>query len=122
MKLKERGVRNSTRRTFCKDVALGIVAAIPASVALAEHGGEEDSTKRSRLKKSQQISNSSALYSSDGLSDQILSVDAIGCHKIYTGDCLRVLKSDQVPEMDLVIADPPYWKVIGEQWDYLPAE
>lgn len=34
------------------------------------------------------------------------------------GDCLEVLKDVDEGSVDLVIADPPYWKVIGEKWDY----
>jgi len=37
---------------------------------------------------------------------------------IILGDCLEELKSIQTGTVDLVIADPPYWKVIGEKWDY----
>lgn len=34
------------------------------------------------------------------------------------GDCLEELK--KIPDgcVDLVVADPPYWKVVGEKWDY----
>lgn len=34
------------------------------------------------------------------------------------GDCLEELKKIPSSSVDLVIADPPYWKVIGEKWDY----
>lgn len=43
----------------------------------------------------------------------------LGLQRLYAGDCIQVLESNDVPEMDLIIADPPYWKVIGEKWDYL---
>lgn len=38
--------------------------------------------------------------------------------KIIVGDCVRELK--EIPDrcVDLIILDPPYWKVIGEDWDY----
>lgn len=38
--------------------------------------------------------------------------------KIVVGDCVRELK--EIPDrcVDLIILDPPYWKVIGEDWDY----
>lgn len=42
----------------------------------------------------------------------------LGRHTVYTGDCISVMKSGLVPEVDLIIADPPYWKVVGEKWDY----
>lgn len=34
------------------------------------------------------------------------------------GDCLEELKKLPSESVDLVIADPPYWKVVGEKWDY----
>lgn len=34
------------------------------------------------------------------------------------GDCLEELKKIPSMSVDLVIADPPYWKVVGEKWDY----
>ncbi len=37
---------------------------------------------------------------------------------VILGDCLDELKKIQDSTVDLVIADPPYWKVIGEKWDY----
>ena len=38
--------------------------------------------------------------------------------EILTGDAIEVLR--RLPDrcVDLVVLDPPYWKVIGEQWDY----
>jgi len=38
--------------------------------------------------------------------------------KIITGDALDVLRRLPARSVDLVILDPPYWKVIGETWDY----
>lgn len=41
-------------------------------------------------------------------------------NKIYNQDCvegMQLLIPDE--SIDLVIADPPYFKVIGEKWDYL---
>ena len=38
--------------------------------------------------------------------------------KILLGDCLDVLQTIPRETIDLVIADPPYWKVIAEKWDY----
>lgn len=34
------------------------------------------------------------------------------------GDCAEVMKTVESESIDLVIADPPYWKVIGQKWDY----
>jgi site-specific DNA-methyltransferase (adenine-specific) len=39
-------------------------------------------------------------------------------NKVVLGDCIDELKKLETGSVDLVIADPPYWKVIGEQWDY----
>jgi site-specific DNA-methyltransferase (adenine-specific) len=37
---------------------------------------------------------------------------------ILLGDCVEKLKDIESESIDLVIADPPYWKVVGEKWDY----
>jgi site-specific DNA-methyltransferase (adenine-specific) len=37
---------------------------------------------------------------------------------VILGDCIEELKKIETGSVDLVIADPPYWKVIGEKWDY----
>ena len=42
----------------------------------------------------------------------------LGSHAIHLGDCIEVLPKYDVPVADLVIADPPYFKVVGEKWDY----
>ena len=34
-------------------------------------------------------------------------------NKIILGDCIEELKKIETGSVDLVIADPPYWKVIG---------
>lgn len=34
------------------------------------------------------------------------------------GDCISAMKAIEDNSIDLVVADPPYWKVIGEKWDY----
>lgn len=39
-------------------------------------------------------------------------------NKIYLSDCIDGLKSIPNESIDLIIADPPYFKVIGETWDY----
>jgi site-specific DNA-methyltransferase (adenine-specific) len=36
----------------------------------------------------------------------------------YNGDCIEIMQKLDNNSVDLVIADPPYWKVIGEKWDY----
>lgn len=38
--------------------------------------------------------------------------------KVILGDCIEELKKIKSETVDLVIADPPYWKVIGASWDY----
>ncbi len=41
-------------------------------------------------------------------------------NRLYCEDCIEGLKSKlQDESIDLIIADPPYFKVIGEKWDYL---
>lgn len=44
--------------------------------------------------------------------------DALPLDEILLGDCLVHLA--RLPDrcVDLVILDPPYWKVVGELWDY----
>ena len=39
-------------------------------------------------------------------------------NKIIHGDCIELLKKLDDESVDLIIADPPYWKVVGEKWDY----
>ncbi|WP_148807260.1 DNA-methyltransferase [Campylobacter concisus] len=41
-------------------------------------------------------------------------------NKIYNMDCVEGMNS-LVPDesIDLIIADPPYFKVVGEKWDYM---
>ena len=39
-------------------------------------------------------------------------------HVIIQDDCICALKANLVPYADLIIADPPYYKVVGEKWDY----
>lgn len=38
--------------------------------------------------------------------------------KLLHGDCLDELKNISDNSVDLVIADPPYWKVVNQRWDY----
>ena len=42
----------------------------------------------------------------------------LGQQKVFCGDCVEVLRETSIPVADLIIADPPYWKVVGEKWDY----
>lgn len=37
---------------------------------------------------------------------------------IYNIDCIEGMKKLPDECIDLVVADPPYWKVVGEKWDY----
>ncbi|PIV42018.1 MAG: hypothetical protein COX92_00960 [Candidatus Nealsonbacteria bacterium CG_4_10_14_0_2_um_filter_40_15] len=39
-------------------------------------------------------------------------------NKIICGDAVEELKRLPNNSIDLIIADPPYWKVINEKWDY----
>lgn len=39
-------------------------------------------------------------------------------NKLICGDAIEELKKLPSNSIDLVIADPPYWKVINEKWDY----
>ncbi len=39
-------------------------------------------------------------------------------NKVYLGDCIEGLSKLPDRSVDLIVADPPYWKVIGEKWDY----
>lgn len=38
--------------------------------------------------------------------------------QILHGNCLEILPQIPDKSIDLVILDPPYWKVISEKWDY----
>jgi DNA modification methylase len=40
-------------------------------------------------------------------------------NKIVHGDCNNLLKDIPTGTIDLIIADPPYYKVVGQKWDYL---
>jgi DNA modification methylase len=39
-------------------------------------------------------------------------------NEIILGDSLEQMKLIESETIDLIIADPPYWKVISEKWDY----
>lgn len=36
----------------------------------------------------------------------------------YNADCIEKMQSLEDNSVDLVVADPPYWKVVCEKWDY----
>jgi site-specific DNA-methyltransferase (adenine-specific) len=38
--------------------------------------------------------------------------------EIILGNSLEQMKLIETETIDLIIADPPYWKVVGEKWDY----
>jgi len=39
-------------------------------------------------------------------------------NQIITGDAIEELRKLPDESVDLIVADPPYWKVINEKWDY----
>lgn len=39
-------------------------------------------------------------------------------NQIIHGDCVEELKKIPDRSVDLVVLDPPYWKVVSEQWDF----
>lgn len=43
---------------------------------------------------------------------------ALPLNKIICGDVIEELKKIPSESIDLIVADPPYWKVINEKWDY----
>ncbi|WP_200949019.1 site-specific DNA-methyltransferase [Frateuria sp. Soil773] len=52
-------------------------------------------------------------------SEELITIEqAIESDKVIVGDCLHLLKKVPSRTVDLVILDPPYWKVVGESWDY----
>ncbi len=44
---------------------------------------------------------------------ELLKLNSIIC-----GDCIEELKKIPSRSVDLIVLDPPYWKVINEHWDY----
>lgn len=36
----------------------------------------------------------------------------------YNADCIEKMQTFEENSVDLVVADPPYWRVVGEKWDY----
>ena len=43
--------------------------------------------------------------------------EIIGDATLYLGDCLEVMQEFEAGSIDAVVTDPPYYKVLGEQWD-----
>lgn len=39
-------------------------------------------------------------------------------YEIRQGDCISEMKLMEEEGVDLIIADPPYWKVVNEKWDH----
>ena len=42
----------------------------------------------------------------------------LGNHSLVHGDCIEAINDLLMESVDLVVADPPYFKVVGEKWDY----
>lgn len=49
---------------------------------------------------------------------QASDVESVAFNRVAFGDCVQVLRQVPARSVDLVILDPPYWKVVGETWDY----
>ncbi len=45
-------------------------------------------------------------------------VNQLEVNSIICGDCIEELKKMPSRSVDLIVLDPPYWKVINEHWDY----
>lgn len=45
--------------------------------------------------------------------------DKMKVNQIYNKDCIEGMAKLENESVDLIVADPPYFKVIGEKWDYL---
>ena len=74
---------------------------------------------KSRTKRTEQFSCATAAQEANpAIEPQEIKTTRLGKHYLYQGDCRQVLSSATFPTVDLVIADPPYWKVVGEKWDY----
>ena len=56
-----------------------------------------------------------------GESTNVLGIyDMIEINRIYNEDCINGMTAIIPDEsIDLIIADPPYFKVVGEKWDYM---
>ncbi|MEA2065388.1 MAG: transcriptional repressor LexA [Patescibacteria group bacterium] len=49
---------------------------------------------------------------------QVKKYSKLPLNKIICGDVVEELKKIPDHSIDLIVADPPYWKVINEKWDY----
>lgn len=52
------------------------------------------------------------------LSGDKINIKKLPVNEIITGDALEELQKMPDESVDLIIADPPYWKVVNEKWDY----
>lgn len=48
----------------------------------------------------------------------VQKISALPLNQIICGDSIDELKKLPNHSVDLIIADPPYWKVVNEKWDY----
>lgn len=46
------------------------------------------------------------------------NIKKLPVNEIITGDAIEELQKMPDESVDLIIADPPYWKVVNEKWDY----
>ena len=53
-----------------------------------------------------------------GVKQSVPKYQKLPLNKLICGDAIEELKKIPSNSIDLVIADPPYWKVINEKWDY----
>jgi DNA modification methylase len=47
-----------------------------------------------------------------------MKINSVPIFKLICGDAIEEMKKLPSNSVDLIIADPPYWKVINEKWDY----
>lgn len=50
--------------------------------------------------------------------EKIKKYQKLPLNQLIRGDVVEELKKLQDNSIDLIIADPPYWKVVNEKWDY----
>ena len=48
----------------------------------------------------------------------MMKINSVPIFKLICGDAIEEMKKLPSNSVDLIIADPPYWKVINEKWDY----
>lgn len=49
----------------------------------------------------------------------MIGIKKLKLNNIYNEDCISGMKKIDDESVDLIIADPPYFKVINEKWDYI---